>query len=367
MLQTILAIAKKEFLQLSRNHFMLRMIATFQVVQLLMLGFIDTTARNLPLAIVDQDQSTYSRELLEKVRATNTFEVRFITTSIAQAREHVRSGRAKAALVIPPDFHGERAKRGSARVLAMVDGSDSVASAQALAAIEGMTSELEIEVEPETSAEKVTLHTMLLFNPQGKTSNFTLPALLAMIMANAYMTLAAMSLVRERGMGTLERLLMTPLSYPGFMIGKTLPYLVVGLVNATVLLLAMRWGFRVPIHGSMLLLAVSLVVYLATSLGFGVSMAAAARGPSEVHGQLMRLQIPMFFLSGYLFPLSSLPAWLLPIAYLLPATHMIEIMRGVTLRGAGLADLWVHLLYLCVAAPALVLLAVRRFKKTTEG
>lgn len=361
MLATLLAIAWKEFRQVFRNRFVLRMTATFQITQLLLLGFIDLRARDLPLVICDQDQSSYSRELIQKISATGTFDHRFSTTSIAQAREHVRAGRAKVAVVIPPDFHRERASGTTGRVLALVDGSDSVATGQALAAIEGMTAQIEVNSQ-DRAPESITTRSMLLYNPEGNTSHFTLPALVAMVMANAYMVMAGIGLARERQMGTLERLLMTPLDFTGFILGKLTPYFVLALINASLLLLVMRWGFQVPVRGNLLLLGFSLAVFLGTSLGIGMFIAAGANSIPEVTGNTARISIPMLFLSGYLFPLTSLPIWLRPIAYALPATHMIEIMRGITLRDATFTDLWGHIAYLFVTAVIILTLAVQRFK-----
>lgn len=366
MWPTFVAITLKEFLQLSRNKMIVRMVATLQLTQLLLLGFIDTNARDLPTVVVDQDHSSYSRELVQKLRATDTFDVRFSTTSVSQARDHIRAGRAKIALVIPPDFHRERARRGSSRILALVDGTDSTASAQALAAIQGMTSHIKVDTERENSqdADSVQPHSMLLFNPKGLTSNFVLPGLLAIILINAYMGLAALALVRERQNGTLERLLMTPMNFTGFMMGKLAPYLLAGLVNGAVLLGAMRWVFRVPIQGNLFLLLVGCAIYLLTVLAVGMYIASNAPNEQAVGMKATQLAMPMMFLCGYIFPLSALPKWLLPVAYLLPPTHMIEIIRGIALRGAGLTDLWVHFLYLVVAPTVLLWGAVRRFKAT---
>ncbi|HSO34017.1 MAG TPA: ABC transporter permease [Labilithrix sp.] len=376
MWNTFLAIARKEFLHFLRNKAMLRVVLFMQGLQVVSLGFIDMTARDLPTVVVDQDQSSFSRELVQKLRATKTFDIRFTTSSIEQGREHVRAGRTKVALVIPPDFHRDRASHRTARIMALVDGSDSVSSGQAIAAINGMAAQIAV-VEEGTASDAVIAqrgaavpiepHSILLFNPTGETSIFMLPALCAFILGNLYMALSASALVREREQGTLERLIMTPMSFTGFMLGKLAPYLVIGLVNAAGLLLLMSVVFHVPIRGSLLLLYAALSLYLLTMLALGVYQAAGASSAQELGMRQGFLTFPILYLSGYLFPLSSIPKWLLPVSYALPPTHMIEIMRGLALRGAGVEHLWTHLLFMVVAPAILLTLAVRKFKSTINS
>ncbi len=376
MLNTFVAIARKEFIHFLRNSAMLRVVLFMQGLQLVSLGFIDMTARELPTVVVDQDQTSFSRELVQKLKATRTFDIKFTTSSIDQGREHVRAGRTKVALVIPPDFHRDRASHRTARIMALVDGSDSVSSGQALAAINGMAAQLTVDEERSTtdavlaargSAIAIEPHSILLFNPTGETSMFMLPALCAFILGNLYMSLAASALVREREQGTLERLIMTPMNFTGFMLGKLAPYLLIGLVNAAGLLLLMSVVFHVPFRGSIVLLYISLALFLLTMLGVGVYQAAAATSAQELGMRQGFLTFPILYLSGYLFPLSSIPKWLLPVSYALPTTHMIEIMRGLALRGAGAQHLWVHLLFMVVAPVVLLTLALRKFKSTVNS
>lgn len=343
-----------------------------QVVQFVSLGFIDMTARDLPTVIVDQDQSSFSRELTQKLKATKTFNIRYTTSSVEQGREHVRAGRAKLALVIPPDYHRDRASAHTAKVMALVDGSDSVASGQALAAINGMAMQLTL-VEEQTSSDaeisahngpSLEPHSTLLFNPTGETSIFMLPALCAFILGNMTTNMAANSLVREREQGTLERLIMTPLDFSGFMLGKLAPYLVIGMVNGAMLLFLMTLIFHVPIRGSLPLLFVGLTLFLFTTLALGIYIAAAVNTSQEVGMRQSFLMFPILYLSGYLFPISSIPKWLLPITFALPTTHMIEVMRGIALRGSTFDHLWVNFAYLSVAPFVIVGLAVRKFKTT---
>lgn len=359
--ESVRTMASKEILHVTRNKLILRMMLFMQTLQLLMLAFIDVNARDLPTVVVDQDQSAYSRELVQKMRATKTFDIKYTTSSVAQARDHIRVGRARVAIVIPPNFHADRARRGNTKILALIDGSDASVSGQALDAIAGMTGALNAPEGGGEHARRTTLHSLMLFNPQGKTSHFMLPGLLVFVLAMAYLGQAGMALVREREQGNLERLLMTPLNYTGLLVGKLVPYLAMGFGNALLFMLAMRWVFGVPIKGSVVLLAVSTFLFLLTMLALGLYFAAGAKSMAEMGPRIAAFTAPMMMLSGYIFPLSSLPKSLLPIAYALPLTHMMEIIRGVTLRGSNINDLMGHMIYLVVAPAVLLVLAARKF------
>jgi ABC-2 type transport system permease protein len=365
MWRSFIAVAYKEFIQFFRNVMFVRMMLTMQMVQLVLLGSIDVNARDLPTVIVDQDRSAYSRELTQKLRATKTFDIKFTTSSVQQGREHVRAGRVKIAILIPPDYGRVRASNGTAKVMALVDGSDSVASGQALASIAGMTEQLTVEREAQVAEIRpLSAHSMLLFNPEGRTSNFMLPGLISLILTNAYLSLAAQSLVAERQQGTIERLLMTPLDFRGLLMGKIVPYLALAVTNIVLLLGVMHWVFGVPFRGSVLLAFLASVLFAATMLSLGVYIAAGAQNSRQVDIRQVQFQVPSMLLSGYIFPLTSLPWYLLPISYALPTTHMIEILRAITLRGAGFSDLWPNFAYLAIAPVVLLIGAVRRFRIT---
>jgi len=365
-----LAIGKKEIIHATRSKIMLIGVLTFQIFYLLLLGFIDMNAQNMPTVLVDQDLSTESRELMQKVEATRTFRVKFLTTSIDQAREHIRAGRASVAIVIPPHYHRDRVAGGEVHILALVDGTDAVASTQALGAIEGLAAHINIESQRAnanaTGGDVLVPRSVLLFNPEGRNADFILPGLLAFIISVGFTILITMAIVRERVDGTLDRLLMTPISPTGLILGKLAPYLVFGFVDTLLYMAAMRFGFGIPIRGSIVLLVVLNMLYTLTILSFGAWIGAGARNYDEANMPMNLVQIAATFLTGYIFPLSSLPKVLLPIAYLLPPTHMIEVTRGLCLRGAGFFDLLPHILYLCVMPVLLIGLAVRRFNAATQ-
>lgn len=363
MWQAFWAIARKELIQAYRNKAMLQKIVVLQVIELLMLAWIDLSVRNLPTVIVDHDHTVESRELVARITATHTFDVKYSTTSHEQARSHLRAGRAKVAVIIPPEYARRMAAGDETQILALVDGSDSTSSAQAVASLDGVVGRLEVEKEGgggDRSAVEITPLPNLLFNPQGKHSSFILPGLLAIILGFAYSMLGAMGIAMERQFGNLERLLMTPMNFNGLILGKLAPYAALGVLNSVIYIGVMRIGFGVPIRGSALLLALCTALYVVTILALGCFFAAKAAHVGQAM-DVFYVTTPSLVMSGYIFPLSSVPKWLLPISYALPQTHFIEIMRGICLRGADGIELAPHIAYLVIAPIILTIAAARRF------
>jgi ABC-2 type transport system permease protein len=342
MWPSFVAVFRKEFRHILRDVGTLRLALVLPVMQLILFGFIDQTVRNLPTAVVDQGRSYESRLFQERLRATGTFKVVTVTDSPARARQEIRSGRARIAVVIPPQFEERLVRAQRSQVLVLIDGSDSTASAQALASINGLAaadyaSRIEA-VAPQAGA--IATQPVILFNPAGRTANFIIPGLVAVLLQLFGIVLSAGAIVRERERGTFEQLLVTPIDPLGLMLGKLFPYLVFSLIEMTIVLLAMRFGFRVPIRGNVFVLYVVALFYLASLLSMGLLISSRAQTQMEAQQLGQLLFLPGIFLSGYIFPFEGLPLVLRGLGLLFPVTHMIAIMRGVVLRDASLFDLW---------------------------
>ncbi len=366
---SFVAIFTKEFLHVRRDRGTLVAAFSIPVFQLILFGFIDQTVKNLPTVVVDQDHSRASRELLDQLRASRTFAITHVTTNPHDARDEIIAGRARVGVVIPPDFHDKRARGESAKVLVFIDGSDSTASAQALGSINGLALQTSLNAiairqggaaQPALAAQPI-----ILFNPAGRTANYIIPGLVAILLQIVAMVLAAMAVVRERERGTLEQLLVTPIHPVGLMLGKLGPYLVIGLGQMAMILTIMRFGFRVPIRGSLLFLFAMALVYLFALLSMGLFISTRARTQAEAMQMAQMLLLPSIFLSGYIFPSAGLPRVLYWIGQVLPATHMIAIMRGVVLREAGPLQLLPNVAALVALSVLLVTLSVRRFRKVS--
>jgi ABC-2 type transport system permease protein len=204
---------------------------------------------------------------------------------------------------------------------------------------------------------------VILFNPAGRTPNFIIPGLVAVLLQLLGIVLSAGAIVRERERGTLEQLLVTPIDPVGLMLGKLCPYLVLSLVEMTLILIAMRFGFSVPIRGSLVLLYLTSLVYLGSLLSLGLLISTQAQTQMEAQQMGQLLFLPGVFLSGYIFPFEGLPLVLRGIGLLFPVTHMIAIMRGVVLRDASIRDLWPHAAALLVMGVVLLWLGARSIRK----
>jgi ABC-2 type transport system permease protein len=371
MWSSFIAILRKEFLHIFRDRGMLAIALTIPLFQLVLFGFLDQTARNLPTVVVDQDHSRASRELMDKLRATATFAITHVTENPHEARADIVAGRARAGFVIPPGFQANRVRGTGAKVLVLIDGSDSTVSSQALAAVNGLAADVSVEdltarlraagvqrTEPSLSVQPI-----VLFNPDGRTANYIIPGLIAILLQLLTTVLTSVSIVRERERGTLEQLLVTPVHPLGLMLGKLAPYLLLGVAEMAVVLFVMRFGFRVPIRGSLVFLFAMSIVYLFATLALGLFISTRAQTQLQAQQIAQFFFLPSIFLSGYIFPAAGLPFVLFWIGRLLPATHMIEIMRGVVLREAGPMDLLPNVVALFVISIALVTLSARRFQK----
>jgi ABC-2 type transport system permease protein len=363
---SFVAVMRKEFTHILRDRGTLIMFFMLPIIQLSLFGFLDQNVRDLPTVVVDQDQTRYSRELMDEMRATKTFAITRVTNDPEEARLMISRGVARLGVVIPSDFHDKRARGENAQFLALIDGSDSNVSAQALAAINGMAAQQNLDAAERLGAHAVvSAQPIILFNPEGRTANYIIPGLIAILLQLAAMILASISIVREREQGTMEQLLVTPIHPIGLVLGKLAPYLVIGLIEMGLILAIMRWAFDVPIHGDLLFLFLTAIVYLFALLAMGLTI--SMRAQTQVQGMQMAqmLLLPSIFLSGYIFPVAGLPRVLYWIGRMLPATHMIDIMRGAVLRSAGPFDLLPSILALLAIGVVLVTVSVRMVRKLT--
>ncbi len=365
MMNSFLAIFRKEFLHIFRDRGTLIAAFSIPVFQMILFGFIDQTVRDLPTVVVDQDNSVQSRELMDQMRASKTFQIVKVTPNPHQAREEIVAGRARIGVVIPPDFHDKRSRGKPASFLALIDGSDSNASAQALASINGLVANTNVTVLQQDirGGQPLSAQPIILFNPDGRTANFIIPGLVAILLQIVAMVLAAVAIVRERERGTMEQLLVTPIHPLGLMLGKLGPYLFIGLVEMAMILFIMRFGFAVPIRGNLIFLFAMAIIYLFALLALGLFVSTRAESQAQAQQQAQMFLLPSIFLSGYIFPREGLPFVLRWIGEALPATHMVSIMRGVVLRNAGPLELLPNVLALAVISVILVFLSVRRFRK----
>jgi ABC-2 type transport system permease protein len=361
------AVLRKEWTQMFRDQWTLRMAFVIPILELVLFGLIDTNVRHVPTAVFDECRTRESRELIRDLVNTGYFDVTALAVSTDELRQKIVSGDVSVGVQIPPDFGRRRLNGQPADFQVLIDGSDSTISAQTLAAASGVAFQRSLEElarRARVSDMPIRIHPLLLFNPDSRSANLLIPGLIAILLTFSATLLAAFGIVKERERGTLEQLMVTPVSPFAVVIGKLLPYLALAFAQLIVILILMTTLFRVPIHGSVTLLFGLSMIYLFCLLALGLLVSSRAKTQMEAIQRAQMLLLPSFLLSGYFFPLSSLPGWMRPLAYLIPATYYIKIARGIIIRGAGFVDLWHEVAALIVISTVLIAASTRAFKKT---
>jgi ABC-2 type transport system permease protein len=362
-----LPVLKKEAMQMLRDRGTLGFALLIPAFQLALFGLIDTNVKHVRTVVFDQSRTQASRELVTDFVNTSYFDIVEQAPSRAALRESIVAGRASVGVEIPPDYGRRRVNGQPADILVLIDGSDSSLSGQALAAANGMTlarSLTELAARAGVKDLAIRTHPILLFNPDSRSANLLIPGLVAILLTFSGTLLAAFAIVRERERGTLEQLMVTPASPVAVVFGKLLPYLALAFVQLLFILFLMTAVFRVPIHGSLGLLLGLSIVYLFALLALGLLVSSWARTQMEAIQIAQMFLLPSIMLSGYIFPLSSLPAPLRVFAQVLPATHFIAIARGIIIRGAVFGDLWRDVVALIAIAVVLLAGSTRAFHKT---
>ena len=364
------AVIYKEFIHARRDSMAIMFALLMPLLQMTILGSaIDTNVRQIPTVVYDQSGgatqgSADSRVLLDRLRNTDTFHIIQFVHSDQALNEALIAGRAKVGIKIPYDYARRLLDGDSAQVLVLVDGSDSSVAGQAVnvAAQVGLRESL-ARMLPDAQDLLVDIRPKMMFNPDSRSPNFFLPGLMAVLLLFVTTMLTAFSVVREKERGTLEQLLVTPVQPLALMLGKIMPYFFLGVTEMCAILFFMRYLFLVPIHGNAILLVALSTCYLFVNLTLGILVSTKANSQAEAMQLAMMTVLPSIFLSGYIFPRDNMPLIFQAISYLIPASYMINITRGVILRGAGLPELWPDALVLLLMGVVVLLLAARRFTR----
>lgn len=362
------AVFRKELTQMMRDRITLMFALAVPIFELILFGVIDMNAKNIPTVVFDQSHTQESRRLIEQFEATSYLRVRGYARSRAELQHAIVAGHAQVGVEIPPDYSRNLASGRKADVLVLIDGSDSSVASQALSAANGVVLQNAIEevLQRTRVTPRMDAHPVMMFNPDMRSANLLIPGLIAILLTFSGTILSAFAIVKERERGTLEQLMVTPVSPLAVVLGKILPYMGVAYTTLMVVLLLMRFLFRVPFNGNVLLLLGLSSVYLLALLSFGLLISSRASSQMEAMQMAMGIMLPSVLLSGYIFPIASLPVPLRLISYVLPATHYIRIARGIVIRGATFADLWEPVFALLGISAILILASARAFKKTVS-
>lgn len=362
------SVVYKEVFHVLRDPRSLFLILVIPGLDMALFGYaIDLEVDNVPVVVWNLDRRSESRALLDAIRNTGLFAMQGEVGSEQALKRALVSGEARVAIQIPPDFTGDLVAGRPATFQVLLDGSDSMVAMQAMQTLDAVALRRSLEMQNRTVDPgdlPVDARPRVLFNPELRTPNFMVPGLVAIIMQAITLMLTALSVVREKEAGTLEQLMVTPVSRLGLMLGKLLPYVAVACVETAIVVVLMVFLFQVPINGSVGLLALFSIPFLFTAIGMGLLTSTLTGNQMQALQVAMAFVLPAIVLSGFLFPRESMPLVINWLGYLFPATFFIEIIRGIVLRGAGFLDLWPEAAVLTLMGVAFLAVAASRFQKT---
>lgn len=371
----IASIVRKEFTQIFRDPRSLALIIVMPIIQLFLLGYAATTdVKNVPIAVLDQSQSTQSRELLDAFRAADYFRIDYYVGSTDEYQLLIESGKIRAALVIPPDYDVQ-VLDGKAQVLFVLDGSDGSVGATALStarligqsyATKVQESQFALRGSASMPTPPVEVRTQVWYNPDFQSAYFMIPGVIGMILSFITTILTATTIVRERERGTIEQLIVTPIRSWELIVGKLLPYVILAFVETFEILIVGHLVFDVPVRGSLLLITLASGLFLMSSLGIGLFASTIANTQQEAMLTVMMFNLPMIFLSGFFFPVQAMPKFLQLVSYAIPLRYYLVVIRALMLKGVGIAAIQSELIALTIFGIVIMGAAALRFRKRLD-
>ncbi|MFN8629980.1 MAG: ABC transporter permease [Chloroflexota bacterium] len=376
MINRLRSIVRKEFIHILRDPRTLGVSFVMPVVMLVLLGVAATNdVRHVPLAVWDQDKSAESRRLIDAYGAADYFQYAFDVDSAAQISQLITMGDAQAGLTIPPGYGADLAAGRSVAVHFAIDGSDPTLAQTALAAavqlgqaqsVAVMTERLEAKGQAAAIALPISVQAQVWYNPDLRSAYYMVPALIGIIMMFQCVVLTSTAIVRERERGTIEQLIVTPIRSSELLLGKLAPYVLLAFLDTLEILVLGVLLFGVPIAGSIPLLLACSALFLITPLGIGLLISTISKSQQEAMLVSLFFLLPNIFLSGFFFPIAAMPAWLQVITYAFPLRYFLTVVRGIILKGAGVAELLPAILATAIYGLVVMAIASRRFHKRLD-
>jgi len=367
------SIVLKEFLQLKRDRVTFAMIVGLPIIQLTLFGYaINTDPKHLPTAIVVGEDSVFARSFVAGMRNSAYFDVIETMPDEASARRALARGTVQFVLSIPTDFSRRLLRGERPSLLIEADASDPTAITTALAAVPGLIAPVVAKdltgplahLNGTPAAFDVQVHR--LYNPEGITQYNVVPGLMGVILTMTMVMMTGLAITRERERGTMENLLATPVLPIEVMTGKIIPYVAIGLVQATIIVLAARYVFHVPFAGGLVALYLSALLFIAANLTVGITLSSLAQNQLQAMQLTMFYFLPSLLLSGFMFPFGGMPRWAQWLGNLLPLTYFNRLVRGILLKGNGWTDLWPAVWPLAVFTVAVMMIALRFYRRTLD-
>jgi drug efflux transport system permease protein len=365
----LFAVVNKEFIHIRRDKLTLGIILGIPIIQLTLFGYaVNTNVDHIPTIVCDLSNSREARLFVDRLVNTSYFDLVGHVGSFEEARAAIDQERAKVAVLFKSDY-SRSVKRGSAEIGVLVDASDPLLASSALSASAQVGLDMNIEVigEQLTATGGVTapydVRVRALYNPDLRSANYIVPGLIGVILTMTMVLVTAVAIVRERESGALEALITTPVSKAELMIGKIIPYVVVGFVQMSLVLLIAIEVFDIQLRGSFVELYAIGFVFIVASLGVGMVISTIAKTQIQAMQMAFFFFLPNILLSGFMFPVSSMPWIIQKLSHVLPLTYFLITLRGILLKGSALANLWEFVWPLALFAPVIVIIGILRFSK----
>lgn len=376
-MKIIVTIIVKEFLQLRRDPRLFGIIFIAPVLQLILLGYAaNLDINNINTIVYNQDKTETSREFIEKFERSGYFTMNHYADNYDQVMNYINKGEDLWALVIPKDFEKKLRRNEQVEVQALFDGSDGNKASIAFGYVTGVVSSYSQNILIEAknkyglngmSAVNINTELRVWYNPELKTRVFMLPGIMGLLLTIITTTLMAMGIVKEREIGTLEQIIVTPIKPAQLIIGKTIPFIILGFIDVLVVTMVMVYWFGIAIRGDFFFLMLASFIYVLSSLGLGLFISTVSKTQQQAFMVAMfGILLPMNFLSGFAFPIENMPDWIQAITYLIPLRYYITILRGVILKGDGMLQLIPETLALLGIGIFILAASSMRFRKRLE-
>ena len=375
MILRLVSLTRKEFIQIFRDPRTLALIIAMPIVMLFLLGYAATTdVKNLSLAVWDQSRTPASRQLLDAFRSANYFQITYDVGSQDEIQTLIAQSKVHAALIIPPDYD-LRLTEGDAQVAMILDGSDATVGSAALSSAQLIGQAFAIKILSERAALRgqgatvqppLEVRTQVWYNPDLLSAYFMIPGVIGMILYFITTLLTASTIVRERERGTIEQLIVTPIRSWELVIGKILPYVLLGFFDTFEVLLIGHFWFKVPVRSSLSLIVITSGLLLLSSLGIGLLASTIANTQQEAFLTVMFTILPSIFLSGFFFPLDAMPSFLRLLSYVIPLRYFLVIIRALMLKGVGAMEIQNEIIALIILGVVLMGAASLRFRKRLD-
>lgn len=376
-MKTIIQFIIKELLQFKRDKKMLVVVFMAPILQLILLGY----GANMDVDIVhttvfDQDKTETSREFIRSFEESGYFSIDYYASSYDEVTELIDDGKTLVAIVLPKDFEKDLNRRKTVSVQTLFEGSDGNTSSIALGYIQGITNRFSQQIITETKDKyginlslsgSLTPEVRVWYNPEMKTRNYMVPGIMGLILMITTLSLMSMAVVREREIGTLEQLIVTPIKSYQLILGKLIPFTLIGFIVLVIVMLIMTQWFGIVVRGNPAFLLFTALLFVLSNLGIGLFISTVSKTQQQaMMASVFAIMMPMIYLSGFAFPIENMPTVVQYITHLIPLRYFITILRGIVLKGIGFSSLWVETLILLGMGAAILIISSLRFSKRIE-